>query len=505
MNRVLYTSLACLVVCAVAFAGPVAAPAAGPAAGPAAAPDDAQEDAPDAAPPIRVLLLTGQNNHDCQFTSMEVRRLLEKTGRFEVTVAFEPAILLNSKAPEAGHDVFFIDYNGKRWGDEAEAFFLDAVRSGTGVVFMHAANNAFPGWKEYEAMVGLAWREGTGHGRFHEFDVKAIDTAHPITARVGKMTDHPDELYHRLVRQEGADYRLLMTAHSAVETGGTGNDEPMLTVGMYGKGRICHTPLGHVWRGNVGSRASIHDPQLRYLLAIATEWAATGKCDIEPTAFGLDPAALTADSNVLTAAEVTAGFELLFDGTSTEKWKAFGKQSFPDQGWIVEDGMLVHTRGGGGGDIATVDQYENFELRCDWRVEPGGNSGIMYLVSEDARRAWETGPEMQVLDDERHRDGKNPLTSAGSLYGLIAAPRGVVRPAGEWNSVRLIVDQGRVEHWLNGTKVVEYALGSQAIGELIGKSKFAALPGFARNKRGHIVLQDHGDRVEYRNLRIAAR
>ncbi len=206
--------------------------------------------------------------------------------------------------------------------------------------------------------------------------------------------------------------------------------------------------------------------------------------------------------NALTAADRSEGWDLLFDGESVKRWRGFRKDEFPDKGWVVEDGALVHQKKGGGGDIITRDSFGDFEFRCEWRVEPGGNSGIMYRVTEELNAAWRTGPEMQVLDDLLHRDGRNPLTSAGSLYALVAAPRGVALPAEQWNHARVVARGTRIEHWLNGVRVVDLDLASDEAKALIAESKFAKMPRFAKNERGHIVLQDHSDRVEYRNLAV---
>ena len=236
---------------------------------------------------IPVLLITGANNHDWEYTSNELEKILEGTGRFDVTSTADPASTLATE--DLGrYRLFFLDYNGKRWGEAAEKRFLDAVRGGTGVVVMHAADNAFTGWKDYEALVGDCWRKGTGHGSFHPFDVVVKDLNHPITAGMPDMLAHPDELYHRLVHMHGAERRVLMSAYSDKKNGGTGREEPMALVLRFGKGRIFHTPLGHVWRNNEPSRASIADPQLKLLLARGAEWAATGKCTLEAREFGLE-------------------------------------------------------------------------------------------------------------------------------------------------------------------------------------------------------------------------
>ncbi len=205
--------------------------------------------------------------------------------------------------------------------------------------------------------------------------------------------------------------------------------------------------------------------------------------------------------NTLSAEERAGGFRLLFDGETTRGWKGFRRDEVPS-GWSVIDGALAFTPGAGGGDISTVEEFGDFELRLDWRVAPGGNSGIMTRVSEDRGSPWETGPEMQVLDDAKHPDGRDAKSSAGSLYGLIARSAPVVEQAKVWNRVRIVARGTKVEYWLNGVKVVEYDAASAEFQRLVAASKFASMPGFAKNTRGRIVLQDHGDPVQYRNVRI---
>ncbi len=208
--------------------------------------------------------------------------------------------------------------------------------------------------------------------------------------------------------------------------------------------------------------------------------------------------------NVLTDAERAEGWELLFDGETSAGWHGFKRDGFPDVGWAIEDGCIVHRKAGGGGDIVTDGTYGDFELKLQWRISPGGNSGIFFRVSEadDRNWVWETGPEMQVLDNDRHADGRSPLTSAGANYALHAPPRDVTRPVGLFNDVHLIVRGGRVEHRLNGVTLLEYDLDSEAWEQLVAGSKFSGMPGYGRERSGHIALQDHGDLVWYRNLEI---
>lgn len=203
--------------------------------------------------------------------------------------------------------------------------------------------------------------------------------------------------------------------------------------------------------------------------------------------------------NALTPAEREAGWELLFDGESLDGWRGYGRSEMPD-GWAAVDGTLA--RVGPGGDIVTRREFEDFELALEWRLEEGGNSGIFYLATEETDRIFENAPEMQVLDDARHADGGSPLTSSGANYALHPAPRGVVKPAGEWNQVRIVVDGDHVEHWLNGRLVVTYELGSEDWERRVAESKFAEWPEYGQSRRGRIGLQDHGDPVWYRNIRI---
>ncbi|MBP6668817.1 MAG: DUF1080 domain-containing protein [Gemmatimonadales bacterium] len=193
------------------------------------------------------------------------------------------------------------------------------------------------------------------------------------------------------------------------------------------------------------------------------------------------------------------GWTSLFDGRSTAGWRGYHQATVP-AGWTVVDGAL--TRTGEGGDIITVGEYGSFELELEWQVAPGGNSGVMYRVTEEGEYSYHTGPEMQILDDAAHADGLNRLTAAGACYGLYAGPAGVVKPAGEWNTARIVVRGSQVEHWLNGQRVVSYELGSADWTAKVAASKFAQWPGYGRAARGHIALQDHGDRVAFRHIRL---
>ncbi|HEB61356.1 MAG TPA: DUF1080 domain-containing protein [Phycisphaeraceae bacterium] len=221
----------------------------------------------------------------------------------------------------------------------------------------------------------------------------------------------------------------------------------------------------------------------------------------------LNQARLTADGmnvNTLTPGEKKQGFRLLFDGTDPGKhWRGFRRDAFPEKGWVVNDDSLHVLVGGGGGDIITVDQFTNFELRLEWRVAPGANSGIMYRVAETQNATWMTGPEYQVLDDAGYEVSPTDPHSAAALYDLYPpADNKWTVPVGEYNRARIIVNHGKVQHWLNGRLVVECDMNSAEWKERVAASKFNVYKDFGKHETGHIALQDHGNNVWYRNIRI---
>ncbi len=218
-------------------------------------------------------------------------------------------------------------------------------------------------------------------------------------------------------------------------------------------------------------------------------------------------------ANTLSETERKAGWKLLFDGKTLDGWRNYNKQTL-GASWKAMDGALVldavptPTGGWGvpdGGDIVLPGEYANFDLQLEWKISPCGNSGIMYYVveSEQHRYPWLTGPEMQILDNACHPDARIDKHRAGDLYDLIACKYETVKPAGEWNKVRIIAKDGKVEHWLNGRKVVATELWTREWNRLVADSKFKEMPDFAKAKKGRIVLQDHRDaRVAFRNIKI---
>jgi len=215
--------------------------------------------------------------------------------------------------------------------------------------------------------------------------------------------------------------------------------------------------------------------------------------------------------NTLTAAEQAAGWRLLFDGQTTNGWRGYNKESFPDVGWEVADGSLIvlasdGEEDGNGGDIITEEQFDNFELSLEFQLSPVANSGILYRVVEsEGEPIWHNAPEYQVLDDTAYiemgtMDMFKHLT--GDNYDLQASVVTASNPIGAWNHARIIVDGAHVEHWLNGKQTVEYELWTPEWEELVRGSKFADYPGYGRATSGHIGLQDHGHTLRYRNIKI---
>ncbi len=208
--------------------------------------------------------------------------------------------------------------------------------------------------------------------------------------------------------------------------------------------------------------------------------------------------------NMLTADEQSAGWKLLFDGKTSTGWRGLGKAEFPDQGWVVEDGTLKHIAKGGGGNIVTAEEFENFELSWEWKIAPVGNSGLKYNLADPKK---DIGFEYQLLDDEKHPDGirGGRLHQTGGLYDLIEPPADKkVKPIGEWNQSRLVVSGNKVEQWLNGVKTVEFVMSSDDMKARVAKSKYKNIAGFGEKKKGPILLQDHGDEISFRSVKIHA-
>ncbi len=218
--------------------------------------------------------------------------------------------------------------------------------------------------------------------------------------------------------------------------------------------------------------------------------------------------------NALTAEEKAAGWELLFDGTSFAGWKRYNHDSIGPL-WTIHDGVIVCDGKGltegtkdskdTGGSLMTTRQFGNFELVADWKLSPGGNSGILYHVVENKKyqHDYETGPEYQVMDDGGWKDKLNEAQKVGSNYDMFPAPANKkVNPVGEWNTAKIVYNNGHVEHWLNGEKTVEFEEGSAPYKEAFKKSKWVKYPDWNKSRVGAISLQDHGAPVYFRNIKI---
>jgi len=213
--------------------------------------------------------------------------------------------------------------------------------------------------------------------------------------------------------------------------------------------------------------------------------------------------------NTLSKEEIKEGWQLLFDGKSTEHWRGYNKADFPDYGWTIEDDALFcqHSdmgEAGWGGDIITRKKYSDFELKLDWKVDKAANSGVFYLMNElPGEPGWHGAPELQILDGANFPLELQADQLSGSAYGLVAADPQTIKPYGEWNQIRIIHKDREVEHWQNGKEVVSFTIGTPEWKKMVLESKFSEYPEFLNmSKEGHIGLQDHGGGVWFRNIKI---
>ena len=208
------------------------------------------------------------------------------------------------------------------------------------------------------------------------------------------------------------------------------------------------------------------------------------------------------------AAGENDGWQVLFDGSSKNAWHVYNNKS-DGAAWKVQDGVLyldpeAKKGGAGGGDLTTNEEYENYDLKLDWKIDSAGNSGIIFLVQEDPKysASYLTGPEMQIIDNNGHHDAKINKHRAGDLYDLIASTPENVHPWGQWNQIEIIINKGQLDFFQNGTKVVSTTMWNDSWKQLIANSKFKNWAGFGMFRKGRIALQDHGNGVAFRNIRI---
>lgn len=226
-----------------------------------------------------------------------------------------------------------------------------------------------------------------------------------------------------------------------------------------------------------------------------------------------------AAQNTLTAAERAQGWRLLFDGKTFAGWRGLGYDSVPTAHWKIVGGAIMKIASGNvpkmpdgqpanGGDLMTTDTFRDFELSFEWKATPAMNSGVKYNVSEEfslknASNHAALGFEYQLIDDSLNEDNKIPSHRAGSLYDLLPPNDAKhLRPVGEWNTSRVVFRGNHGEHWLNGAKIVEFDLGTPRMDSALAQSKYKSIPGFADRRASHIILQDHGDEIYFRNLKI---
>ena len=350
--------------------------------------------------------------------------------------------------------------------------FLAFIRSGGGFVGIHSASDTFYDWAAYGELLGGYF---DNHPWRQDVTVKVESPDHPVTKHLGGGFQISDEIYQfKSWTRENVNV-LLSLDISSVDIDSplvrrTDNDFALAWTKPYGAGRVFYTALGHeeaVWR----------DDRFQQLVANGILWAAGTPKD-RATGHEWQP---------------------LFNGQTTQGWRGYNRDTIPD-GWQAINGTL--TRVSQAGDILTTAKYENFELSFEWRLESGGNSGVFFRVSEEGAVIWHSGPEFQLLHNAGHRDGNDPITSAGSNYAVNPPVADVTRPIGTWNTSRLIVNQGQVEHWMNGFHLLSYEINSPDWQERVNASKFVDLPLYGRTPLGHIGIQDHGDPVSFRNVMI---
>ncbi|MDZ7638798.1 MAG: DUF1080 domain-containing protein [Bryobacterales bacterium] len=235
------------------------------------------------------------------------------------------------------------------------------------------------------------------------------------------------------------------------------------------------------------------------VLLLSVSLSAASWCDIAGASF-----------HPLTTAERSHGWVALFDGSNAQAWREFHGTALPAAGWTIEKGTLIHSEGDGrngraGGDMISREAYSNFEFAADWCLQPGGNSGIKYLVVEAntppaGRSAF--GLEYQLIDDQAHPDAKQDNRKTAGVYDVAAPGAKKLHPAGQWNHLRIVVNNGQVEQWLNGEKVLAFALDSQQFKDWVAASKYKTDARYGASREGHIVLQEHGSGVAFRNIKV---
>jgi len=412
-----------------------------------------------------------------------LKRIATETGIFDIAVTRD-AETINSHGLENYDAVVFFTTGELPLDQTQQEALLAYVRRGGGFVGVHSATDTFYEWPQYLSLIGGYF---DGHPWHQQVTVSVEDETHPSTRHLGTSFEIYDEIYQHRNWSRDRVHVLLSLDVTSVDMTARGikrqdGDFALAWTRQEGAGRVFYTALGHrpeVW----------DDTRFQQHLLEGILWAMGSKSN----------AMTLAAHNTLSPEEIADGWTLLFDGEDLSSWRGYGQQNRPD-GWQAVDGTLART--GQAGDLVTVERFTDFELQFEWRVEEAGNSGVMFRVTEGDGPPWYTGPEFQVLHNAGHQDGRDPITSAGSNYAVHPPLRDVTLPAGSWNQARLVVRGPRVEHWMNGVKLLDYEIGSPDWTRRVAASKFADLPRYGREPSGHIAIQDHGDPVAFRNIKL---
>ena len=419
---------------------------------------------------------------------------------------------------------------------------FDYVRSGKGFVGTHAATDTFHTDNESKKGPDRYANHGTNadayaqfigaefiiHGAQQVATNTVLDSAFPGFENVGANFAFIEEWYS--LKDFSPDIQVL-TVMEAPHMKGSMYERPAYPntwARNEGKGRVWYTSMGHredVWT----------NPTFQQILVGGLKWAIGEVAyDLKPNLLTAAPGAYTnpkyvepkpaaaAKLNTLTPQEKAAGWKLLWNGKNGDGWRSAKSENFPEHGWTMQDGVLtVNDNKGeestGGGDIITRKRYAQFELTAEFKLTPGANSGLKFFVQPNLKPIDKVtgkpaavgsaiGMEFQVLDDALHPDaklGKDGNRKLGSLYDLIPAPADkVTKPIGEWNTARILSEGKHVTYWLNGTKTVEFERGSENFRQHVAESKFKNIPEFGEWADGHILLQEHGNEVSFRNVKI---
>ncbi len=415
---------------------------------------------------LQVLVLTGDGAHDWRWTSTFARQVLEDSGKFDVEVTLYPDGSLLDRVHLAQFDVLLVDYDGPRWGALAEERLLAAVEAGTGLVAVGAATTTFAQWPAWRELLGVAPTDGFASA-FGLVDVSVRDAEHPVTAGLGALENHADVLLP--VAATGAEgTSVLLTAGA--------DGAPALVVGARGAGRTAAVPLGNVAVGRADTWPAQRDPQFQQLLVRAVEWAASGEVT----------AVRRVEPNTLTPEDRAAGWRLLFDGSSVSGWRAVGGSGFPEDTWTVQDGELRIQPGAAGGDIVTAETFTEYELELEWKIAPGGEDAACGLaVGVDDEGGPTPGLDVTLDGREDHALGWELL-----------------RPAGEYNHVRIEARRDVIRHWLNGVRLLTLHVDPGELARRLQGENLTRDPELRRSPFGRIALADRGTAVWFRNIKI---